>query len=634
MKSFLLAATLLVSINLYSQADVDSLNRRIDTLEQALKEKNYMRVPVGDLDKTLDIHVQSQMLKYLGILAVLLITGTFSIFKILQKNVAEEVKGKYATLENQMNEFNTNSKNQMNELYEDLKDKLTEIRDTFKEQLSEFKDTHKRENDRQDVTIKTVTDSVVSMRSRQESFLAEVSKDVEQKISEATRIIWNDIADNKIRTVKDLGFKGSSLAKELNEFLDNPSVKLSTDKKKQLVDALMRCFYYSDSKDLKEQGFDTNYNEMAKLLKKYDVLELLPETYATAAIAFNNIYEQHHMPEDKKFCLDCCDKSLNKSKDYGEAFAVKLEVYAIDYVKAFDDAEKQKSKEELKRIFHELKVSRSNYLHIDTLSRLYIDRNVKNLKVYFPIKKNFLGKTMRQFKAVDDVNFTVRKGETVGLVGESGCGKTTLGRALIRLTKPTSGNIFFEGRDIANIPKEEMRRMRKKIQIIFQDPYGSLNPRITVGSAIQEPLKVHGLLQSDSRRKQKVLELLNKVNLRSEHFNRYPHEFSGGQRQRICIARALALNPDFLICDESVSALDVSVQAQVLNLLNDLKKEFGFTTIFISHDIGVVRYISDTIMVMNKGRIVESGASEDICLRPQNEYTKKLISSVPKGLVA
>jgi len=411
MKSFLLAATLLVSINLYSQADVDSLNRRIDTLEQALKEKNYMRVPVGDLDKTLDIHVQSQMLKYLGILAVLLITGTFSIFKILQKNVAEEVKGKYATLENQMNEFNTNSKNQMNELYEDLKDKLTEIRDTFKEQLSEFKDTHKRENDRQDVTIKTVADSVVSMRSRQESFLAEVSKDVEQKISEATRIIWNDIADNKIRTVKDLGFKGSSLAKELNEFLDNLSVKLSTDKKKQLVDALMRCFYYSDSKDLKEQGFDTNYNEMAKLLKKYDVLELLPETYATAAIAFNNIYEQHHMPEDKKFCLDCCDKSLNKSKDYGEAFAVKLEVYAIDYVKAFDDAEKQKSKEELKRIFHELKVSRSNYLHIDTLSRLYIDRNVKNLKVYIDELEKICCDEMLYIKEKACINIVSNPGE-------------------------------------------------------------------------------------------------------------------------------------------------------------------------------------------------------------------------------
>jgi len=259
---------------------------------------------------------------------------------------------------------------------------------------------------------------------------------------------------------------------------------------------------------------------------------------------------------------------------------------------------------------------------------------VKDLKVYFPVRKNFFGKTIKEFKAVDGVSFEIKRGETVGLVGESGCGKTTLGRTLIRLLEPTAGHIFFEDRDIAHIPKDEMRRMRKKIQIIFQDPYGSLNPRITIGNAIQEPLKIHGLLQNNYQRKEKVMELLYKVNLEPGHFNRYPHEFSGGQRQRICIARALGLNPDFLICDESVSALDVSVQAQVLNLLNDLKKEFGFTSIFISHDLAVVRYISDRIMIMNKGRIEESGSSEEIYLRPQKEYTKKLISSIPKGLVA
>src|SRR5690349_3169224 len=199
MRILFFAAILLLSLNLCAQPDVDSLKRRIDTLESALKEKNYMRVPVGDLDKTLDIHVQSQMLKYLGILIALLITGTFSIFKILQKNVAEEVKGKYATLENEITEFNKNLKNQINEFYEDLKDKLTEIKDTSKEQLAEFKDTHKRENDRQDLTIKTIGDSVANIHTRQESFLADVSKDVEKKISEATSIIWNDIADNKIR---------------------------------------------------------------------------------------------------------------------------------------------------------------------------------------------------------------------------------------------------------------------------------------------------------------------------------------------------------------------------------------------------------------------------------------------------
>jgi len=258
---------------------------------------------------------------------------------------------------------------------------------------------------------------------------------------------------------------------------------------------------------------------------------------------------------------------------------------------------------------------------------------VNNLKVYFPVRKNFFGKTLSEFKAVDDVSFEIMKGETVGLVGESGCGKTTLGRALIRLIEPTGGNILFDGKDIAHIEKKEMRRMRKDIQIIFQDPYGSLNPRITIGSAIQEPMKIHGLLQNNKQRRDKVMELLEKVNLKPEHFNRYPHEFSGGQRQRICIARALGLNPEFLICDESVSALDVSVQAQVLNLLNDLKKEFGFTSIFISHDLSVVRYISDRIMVMNKGKIEETGTADEVYFHPKNDYTKKLIASIPKGVV-
>jgi peptide/nickel transport system ATP-binding protein len=259
---------------------------------------------------------------------------------------------------------------------------------------------------------------------------------------------------------------------------------------------------------------------------------------------------------------------------------------------------------------------------------------VENLSIWFPTKKTLFGKPTSFTKAVDDVSFKVYKGETLGLVGESGCGKTTLGRALLRLIEPSSGKIIYNGIDLTAKKRDELRLLRKEIQIIFQDPYSSLNPRITIGSAIAEPMKVHGILPTDKQRKDKVNELLEKVNMKAEHFNRYPHEFSGGQRQRIVIARALALNPSFIVCDESVSALDVSVQAQVLNLLNDLKKEFGFTIIFISHDLSVVRYISDRILVMNKGKIEESGGADEIYFNPQSDYTKKLITSIPRGIIA
>ncbi|NOT94653.1 MAG: ABC transporter ATP-binding protein [Ferruginibacter sp.] len=254
---------------------------------------------------------------------------------------------------------------------------------------------------------------------------------------------------------------------------------------------------------------------------------------------------------------------------------------------------------------------------------------VENLRVYFPVKKKIFGRSPEFFKAVDDVSFEVTQGETLGLVGESGCGKTTLGRTILQLIKPSEGKIYLAGKDVTQINTTALRNMRKDLQIVFQDPYGSLNPRITIGNAILEPLSVHGILDNNNQRKDKVIALLEKVSLLPEHFNRYPHQFSGGQRQRICIARALALNPSFLIFDESVSALDVSVQAQVLNLLNDLKKEFGFTSIFISHDLSVVRYISDRILVMHKGKIVEQGAAEQIYHHPQNEYTKKLIAAIP-----
>jgi peptide/nickel transport system ATP-binding protein len=254
---------------------------------------------------------------------------------------------------------------------------------------------------------------------------------------------------------------------------------------------------------------------------------------------------------------------------------------------------------------------------------------VNGLQVYYPGKKTFFGKAPDAFKAVDNVSFSVNKGETVGLVGESGCGKTTLGRAILNLIPITAGKIILDGKNIASLSENQFQPLRKNLQIVFQDPYGSLNPRITIGDAILEPMMVHSILPNKKMGKQQVMELLEKVNLLPDHFNRYPHQFSGGQRQRICIARALALNPSFLIFDESVSALDVSVQAQVLNLLNDLKKEFGFTSIFISHDLSVVRYISDRIMVMNKGIIVEEGPADEIYFSPKNEYTRQLIDAIP-----
>lgn len=256
---------------------------------------------------------------------------------------------------------------------------------------------------------------------------------------------------------------------------------------------------------------------------------------------------------------------------------------------------------------------------------------IQNVKTYFPKVKSFFGVTKEWVKAVDDVTLDVYEGETLGLVGESGCGKTTLGRTILRLNEPTEGKIYFRKNDLLRLKDEDMRHLRKDMQIIFQDPYSSLNPRITIGEALMEPMIVHRLFSGNNQRKEKVMELLKKVGLDEKHFNRYPHEFSGGQRQRICIARALALEPKFIICDESVSALDVSVQAQVLNLLNDLKREFKFTYIFISHDLSVVKFMSDRMVVMNKGKIEEMGNADDIYLNPQTEYTKKLINSIPKG---
>lgn len=256
---------------------------------------------------------------------------------------------------------------------------------------------------------------------------------------------------------------------------------------------------------------------------------------------------------------------------------------------------------------------------------------VQNLSTWFPATTNFFGKTTSYTKAVDNVSLEVYPGETLGLVGESGCGKTTLGRTILRLVPATSGKVIYKGKDIFSLGDEALKELRKEMQIIFQDPYSSLNPRMTIGGAIQEPMEVHKILSNTKERKDKVIELLEKVNLKPEHYSRYPHEFSGGQRQRICIARALALNPRFIICDESVSALDVSVQAQVLNLLIQLREEFQFTYIFISHDLSVVKFMSDRMVVMNQGKIEEMGRADDIYNNPQTAYTKKLIDAIPKG---
>ncbi|MBW4558977.1 MAG: ABC transporter ATP-binding protein [Trichormus sp. ATA11-4-KO1] len=255
---------------------------------------------------------------------------------------------------------------------------------------------------------------------------------------------------------------------------------------------------------------------------------------------------------------------------------------------------------------------------------------IRGLQVGFPIRGVF-GGTKRYHMAVNDVSFDVKPGETLGLVGESGCGKTTLGRSLLRLIEPMSGQIIFEGQDITTLKGEALQKLRREMQIVFQNPFSSLDPRMKIGDAVMEPLLIHSVGKTKRQRRERVAELLERVGLSAEAMNRYPHQFSGGQRQRVCIARSLALNPKFIICDESVSALDVSVQAQVLNLLKELQSDFQLTYIFISHDLSVVKFMSDRILVMNRGQIVEQGTAESIYREPKEEYTQKLIASIPTG---
>lgn len=284
-----------------------------------------------------------------------------------------------------------------------------------------------------------------------------------------------------------------------------------------------------------------------------------------------------------------------------------------------------------KKPLAEIETKRERKKHLEELYAKAPLLEIINLEKTYFSNKGFLSNPIA-FKAVNDVSFKIYEGETLGLVGESGCGKSTLGNAILQLDKATAGSIFYKGKDISGLSGKALRALRKEIQIIFQDPFASLNPRLTVGQAISEPMEVHKIYSSSLERKKRTIELLERVGLEEQHYNRYPHEFSGGQRQRIGIARTIAVNPKLIICDESVSALDISVQAQVLNLLNELKKDFGFTYIFISHDLAVVKYMSDQLVVMNQGKIEEMGDADAIYARPEKEYTRKLIEAIPRGL--
>ena len=297
----------------------------------------------------------------------------------------------------------------------------------------------------------------------------------------------------------------------------------------------------------------------------------------------------------------------------------------LPIVKEFLDGQWQGGKEQ---ILHDLQITDAERkAHLEQLYSKAPLLKVENLKTWYPLRKGVFSRVYGHVKAVDDVSLEVYEGETLGLVGESGCGKTTLGRSILRLAEPTGGKVWFDGIEVTALKGQALRDFRKQAQIVFQDPYSSLNPRITIGEAIAEPMRVHDCGTAGLR--DAVCELLEQVGLQAEHYDRYPHEFSGGQRQRICIARALAVNPRLVICDESVSALDVSVQAQVLNLLNRLKEERGLTYIFISHDLSVVRFMSDRVLVMYNGKPVEMNDADVLFEHPQNDYTKKLIAALP-----
>lgn len=388
---------------------------------------------------------------------------------------------------------------------------------------------------------------------------------------------------------------------------DEPTTALDVTVQKMILELLIKL---------------KNERNMSMIFISHDLAVIREIADEVAVMYRGEIVEQGHVADIFNNPQHPYTKGLLACRPSPERSLKKLPVVAD-----FMNTDKQAS------LAHLLEVNQYSQKEMDLRrSKLYSVPpilEVKNLCTWYPVKQNLFGKVKDYAKAVDDISFNLYKGETLGLVGESGCGKTTLGRSILRLVEPTSGRVIFDRRDMTALSKSDLLLARRDIQIIFQDPYSSLNPRLSVGSALMEPLQVHGIYDNDQQRKAHVLELLQRVDLRPEHFNRYPHEFSGGQRQRIVIARALALKPKFIICDESVSALDVSVQAQVLNLLRELQQEFELTYIFISHDLAVVKHISDRMIVMNKGKIEEEGFPEIIYNNPKAIYTRKLIAAIP-----